>query len=188
MTGTVRSRVFRLKFMACLTALKAKLPIDPATGEPVNMRKDSLAVKNRPDLIQGIWNYYFVKYDGSYGVHNTKYAVRLLYKSLGWTPLSVEENAGMPTEFALNQNYPNPFNPTTSISFSVPNDAQVVLQVFDVTGALVKTLVDQAVRAGNMQVAWDGTNSFGAKVSSGVYLYRMQAGSFVTAKKMVLMK
>jgi len=63
-----------------------------------------------------------------------------------------------------------------------------VLQVFDVTGALVKTLVDQAVRAGNMQVAWDGTNSFGGKVSSGVYLYRMQAGSFVTAKKMVLMK
>jgi|GEM_PF-2505652 len=171
-----------------LTALKAKLPIDAATGEPVNMLKDSLAVKNRPDLIQGIWNYYFVKYDRSYGVHNAKYAVRLLYKSLGWTPLSVEENAGMPTEFALNQNYPNPFNPTTSISFSVPNDAQVVLQVFDVTGALVKTLVDQAVRAGNMQVAWDGTNSFGGKVSSGVYLYRMQAGSFVTAKKMVLMK
>ncbi len=170
-----------------LDVLKARLPLDTA-GEPVTMRVDSLAVKNRPDLIQGIWNYYFVKYDRSYGVHNTKYAVRLLYKTLGWTPLDVEQTPGMPTEFALNQNYPNPFNPTTSISFSLPKDAHVLLQVFDVTGALVKTLVDQSVRTGNMQVNWDGTNLLGNKVASGVYLYRLAAGDFVTAKKMVLMK
>lgn len=171
-----------------LAALKAKLPIDATTGEPVNMLKDSLAVKNRPDLIQGVWNYYFVKYDRSYGAHNAKYAVRLLYKSLGWTPLDVEVAPGMPTEFALNQNYPNPFNPTTNISFALPHDSHVLLQVFDVTGALVKTLVDQSVRAGNMQIHWDGTNLTGNKVASGVYLYRLAAGDFVTAKKMVLMK
>ena len=145
-------------------------------------------MKNRPDLIQGIWNYYFVKYDRSYGVHNTKYAVRILYKALGWTPLDVEATAGTPTEFAMKQNYPNPFNPTTSISFSMPKDGHVLLQVYDVTGALVKTLVDQSVRAGNMQTNWDGTNLSGNKVASGVYLYRMAAGDFVTAKKMVLMK
>ena len=152
------------------------------------MRKDSLAVKNRPDLIQNIWNYYFVKYDRSYGAHNTKYAVRILYKALGWTPLAVEATPGMPTEFGLNQNYPNPFNPTTSISFAMPKDGHVLLQVYDVTGALVKTLVDQTMRAGNMQATWDGTNLSGNKVASGVYLYRMAAGDFVAAKKMVLMK
>ena len=94
----------------------------------------------------------------------------------------------MPTEFGLNQNYPNPFNPTTSISFSMPKDGHVLLQVYDVTGALVKTLVDQTMRAGNMQATWDGTNLSGNKVASGVYLYRMAAGDFVAAKKMVLMK
>ena len=171
-----------------LDAVKAMLPLDSATGEPVTMRKDSLAVKNRPDLIQGVWNYYFVKTDRSMGAHNTKYAVRLLYKTLGWTPLDVEPTPGTPTEFALNQNYPNPFNPTTNISFAMPNDGHVLLQVFDVTGALVKTLVDQSVRAGNMQVNWDGTNLKGGKVASGVYLYRMATDNFVTAKKMVLMK
>ena len=170
-----------------LTALKAKLPLD-SNGEVVTMRVDSLKVKNRPDLIQGAWNYYFVKNDRSLGVHNTKYAVRILYKALGWTPLDVEATMGTPTEFALNQNYPNPFNPTTSISFSMPKDGHVLLQVYDVTGALVKTLVDQTVRAGNMQTTWDGTNLSGNKVASGVYLYRMASDNFVTAKKMVLMK
>ena len=171
-----------------LDALKAKLPLDATTGMPVTMRKDSLAVKNRPDLIQNIWNWYFVYEDRSKGVHNTKYSVRILYKALGWTPLAVEATDGMPTEFGLNQNYPNPFNPTTSISFAMPKDGHVLLQVYDVTGALVKTLVDQTMRAGNMQAAWDGTNLSGNKVASGVYLYRMAAGDFVAAKKMVLMK
>jgi hypothetical protein len=171
-----------------LDSLKARLPIDAATGNPVTSRKDSLSVKDRPDLIQGIWNWYFVYEDRSKGVHNTKYAVRILYKALKWTPLSVEATDGMATEFGLNQNYPNPFNPTTSISFSMPKDGHVLLQVYDVTGALVKTLVDQTMRAGNMQATWDGTNLYGNKVASGVYLYRMASDNFVAAKKMVLMK
>jgi hypothetical protein len=171
-----------------LDQLKAQLPIDPATGEPVNMLKDSLAVKDRPDLIQGVWNYYFVKYDRSYGAHNAKYAVRLLYKALGWTPLDVKQLEGLPTEFALEQNYPNPFNPSTVIRFALPGEEHVRLDVYDMTGALVKVLVDQALRAGSVEVTWDGTNVTGAKVASGVYLYRLQAGSFTSIKKMVMLK
>ena len=154
------------------------------------MRRDSLKVKNRPDLIQGIWNYYFVKYDRSYGVHNTKYATRLLYKSLGWVPYntSVKDLAGVAKEFTLGQNYPNPFNPTTNIRFSLPTDQRVTLQVFDVTGALVKTVVDEMIRSGNMEATWDGTNSSGAKVSSGMYLYRLRAGNYIMTKKMIMMK
>ncbi len=171
-----------------LDALKARLPLDSLTGEPVTMRKDSLRVKNRPDLIQGIWNYYFVKYDKSYGVHNTKYAARLLYRALGWTPLSVKELPGTPTEFALDQNYPNPFNPTTSIRFSVPKEGQVKLDVYDMTGSLVKTILDEAVRSGNKEVVWDGTNNSGAKVASGMYLYRIQSNNFTAVKKMIMLK
>ncbi len=171
-----------------LDQLKARLPIDSVTGEPVTMRRDSLKVKNRPDLIQGIWNYYFVKYDRSYGVHNTKYALRLLYKALGWTPLSVKTLPGMPTAFEMGQNYPNPFNPTTNIRFSLPKEAHVRLQVFDVTGALVKTVLDESISAGNREVTWDGLNTNGQRVASGMYIYRMQAGSFSMTKKMLMMK
>ncbi len=173
-----------------LDQLKARLPLDSLTGEPVTMRKDSLKVKNRPDLIQGIWNYYFVKYDRSYGVHNTKYATRLLYKALGWTPLStsVKELPGKADQFALGQNYPNPFNPTTNIRFSLPTDQHVTLRVYDVTGSLVKTILDETIRSGNMEATWDGTNSSGAKVSSGMYLYRIQTASFTAVKKMIMMK
>jgi flagellar hook assembly protein FlgD len=65
----------------------------------------------------------------------------------------------------------------------------VKLQVFDITGALVKTILNEAVRAGNMEVTWDGTNGSGAKVTSGMYFYRLAAGnSFVSTRKMILLK
>lgn len=171
-----------------LAALKARLPLDSLTGEPVTMRRDSLRVKNRPDLIQGIWNYYFVKYDRSYGIHNTKYAARLLYKALGWTPLSVKQVATVADQFALSQNYPNPFNPTTTIRFSLPSEQRVRIHIFDMTGALVKTLLDEQLAPGSMEVTWDGRNTNGQQVASGMYLYRMQAGSFSSIKRMILMK
>ncbi len=172
-----------------LDALKAKLPIDSTTMEPVTMRKDSLKVKNRPDLIQGIWNYYFVKYDRSYGAHNSKYAVRLLYKSLGWTPLSVDSKPGeLPTEFALQQNYPNPFNPSTTIRFSLPQESNVKLVVYDMTGAVVKTVLNDILSAGNKEARWDGTNNNGVKVATGMYIYRLDAGNFTATKKMLLLK
>ena len=124
------------------------------------------------------------------GVHNAKYAARLLYKTLGWTPLWVKEVGGAkPTTYALEQNYPNPFNPSTKIRFALPKEEHVRLQIFDVTGALVKTLLNEAVRAGNMEVTWDGTNQAGTKVTSGMYFYRLEAGSsFLATKKMLLLK
>ena len=69
-------------------------------------------------------------------------------------------------------------------SVSVP----VKLQVFDITGALVKTLLNEGVRAGNTEVVWDGTNQSGVKVASGMYLYRLESSTFVAAKKMLLLK
>ncbi|MDP2035775.1 MAG: T9SS type A sorting domain-containing protein [Ignavibacteria bacterium] len=94
----------------------------------------------------------------------------------------------IPTEFALSQNYPNPFNPTTTIKFSVAQDAKVNLVIYDMLGQRVRTLVDGIQDAGFYTVRWDGSNEFGSKVASGIYIYRLQAGSFVSTMKMNLMK
>jgi parallel beta-helix repeat protein len=92
------------------------------------------------------------------------------------------------TSFALAQNYPNPFNPSTAISFVIPEAAQVMLQIYDVRGQLVKTLVDRMLAAGRHQVIWHGDNASGQQVASGVYFYRMQAGSFSQSKTMLLVR
>ncbi len=111
-------------------------------------------------------------------------------------PVSVEEDpviTALPEQFELLQNYPNPFNPTTNIGFRIPpggrSDVGMVnLEVYDITGRLVKTLVNENRAPGNYSVQWDGTNQFGQQVGSGVYFYRLQAGAFQQVKKMLLMK
>jgi hypothetical protein len=178
----------QVEVQGLLNRLKAILPKDDA-GEPVTMAQDSLKVKGHPEYVQAIWNYYFVKNDGSMGVHNATYAVALLQKSLGIYPLDVKATGNeIPKEFALNQNYPNPFNPSTTISFALPKSEQVKLEVYDILGNLVKTMVNTQMGAGNYQVVWNGVDQNGARVASGVYLYRLQAGSFSTVKKMLMVK
>ncbi|HBQ60210.1 MAG TPA: hypothetical protein DD671_11470 [Balneolaceae bacterium] len=88
-----------------------------------------------------------------------------------------------PKSFELKQNYPNPFNPTTNIGYSVPNTAHVTLEVFNVLGQKVATLVNERQNPGRFNVTWDASN-----VSSGVYLVRMTAGSYVNTNKMMLIK
>ena len=96
----------------------------------------------------------------------------------------------MPKVFSLAQNSPNPFNPSTTISYSVPEgtSVQVTLKVYDIRGRLVRTLVDEVRQPGTYSVFWDGKDEAGCQVSSGVYLYRMQARDFVQTRKMVLLK
>jgi len=89
----------------------------------------------------------------------------------------------LPTVFALHQNYPNPFNPVSTIKYDLPRDVQVTIKVYDILGREVKVLVDQFMKAGYQQAQFDGTN-----LASGVYFYRIEAGSFVSSRKMVLLK
>jgi len=98
------------------------------------------------------------------------------------------DNSGLPATFALAQNYPNPFNPTTEISFSLPTNSYVELDIFNVLGQKVRSLVNQDMTAGDHVVQWDGRNSGGATVSSGVYFYRIAAGDFTDTKKMMMLK
>ena len=89
----------------------------------------------------------------------------------------------LPTEFSLSQNYPNPFNPSTTISWQSPVSSHQTLKVYDVLGNEVSTLVDEFRNAGSYDVDFNAS-----KLSSGVYFYRLQAGSFIQTKKMILIK
>ena len=96
---------------------------------------------------------------------------------------AVEDLGGFPTEFSLMQNYPNPFNPTTSIRFALPKDSDVKLTVFNMLGQEVVTLFNGTLNAGIHKVDFDAS-----KLTSGLYLYRIEAGNFISVKKMLLMK
>ena len=98
--------------------------------------------------------------------------------------------ASLPRAFSLAQNFPNPFNPSTTITYTIPEGGPVwvSLNVFNTRGSLVRRLIDKLQALGTYTVAWDGTDSSGHKVASGVYFYRMQAGEFVQTRKMVLLK
>ena len=89
----------------------------------------------------------------------------------------------LPTHFSLDQNYPNPFNPATTISFSLPSKSFVSLKVFDVLGREVSTLVSEELSVGTYSWSWNAEG-----LASGIYFYRLQAGTFSETKKLVLIK
>ena len=98
------------------------------------------------------------------------------------------DGENLPTEFALHNNYPNPFNPVTNILYDIPEVSDVTLEIYNVMGQRVRTLVQGSHEPGRYQITWNATNDFGQGLSSGMYIYRIQAGDFVSVKKLVLMK
>ena len=98
------------------------------------------------------------------------------------------DGANLPKEFALHNNYPNPFNPITNIVYDIPEVTDVTLEIYNVMGQRVRTLAQGSHEAGRYQIVWNATNDFGQALSSGMYVYRIQAGDFVSVKKLVLMK
>jgi len=97
-------------------------------------------------------------------------------------------DANLPEGFELAQNYPNPFNPNTTIDFSLPEAQHVTLEVVNIQGQVVRTLVDDVRSAGDHSVEWDATSDNGNRVASGVYFYRLSAGDHVASRKMTLLK
>ncbi|MDH3891679.1 MAG: T9SS type A sorting domain-containing protein [candidate division Zixibacteria bacterium] len=94
----------------------------------------------------------------------------------------------LPDTYSLAQNYPNPFNPNTTISYRLPKAQQVTLEIYNINGRRVTTLVDGQQSAGEHSVEWNATDDSGASVASGVYFYRLTAGEFSQSKKMSLVK
>ena len=106
----------------------------------------------------------------------------------GDPPWEDDQSRELPATTMLLQNYPDPFNPSTVIRYALSEDAHVTLNVYNVLGQLTSTLMDGYEAAGNKEVVWDGSNNFGQRVASGIYLYRMTAGKYVEIKRMMLMK
>ena len=94
----------------------------------------------------------------------------------------------LPQSFDLKQNYPNPFNPTTIISYQMPENQMVRLDIYDALGQKVKTLVNTEQQAGYYNIEWDGTNDLGVSVTSGVYFYRIHTSGFTKVMKMMMLK
>jgi hypothetical protein len=94
----------------------------------------------------------------------------------------------IPAAFELKQNYPNPFNPLTTIEFNLGSSADVSLEVYDIKGSLVRTLINRHMEKGDHKVVWDGKNNSGVKASSGVYMYRIDTEAKTDIKKMIVLK
>jgi len=132
--------------------------------------------------MSGEWYRYFVT-----GVYPEGQSIQTNTRALILTGLEDEQN-GVLQEFSLDQNYPNPFNPVTSIRYSLKQREFVTIQIFDVLGQEVARLVDEKQAAGQYQVVWDGVSANGVQVGSGIYFYRIHAGTFEQSRKMILVR
>ena len=116
-------------------------------------------------------------------------SVTLLFNALqGTTDVRDHPSENLPDAFTLAQNYPNPFNSSTTIAFDLPNSSMVTLEIFDILGRHVATLVNETLSAGHKLVTWDGTDSRARNVASGIYLYRLRTDQRADARKMILLK
>lgn len=114
--------------------------------------------------------------------------VRFIPLSLN-TTVEKDKKSNVPVLYKLNQSFPNPFNPTATISYDLPTSSNVTLVIYNMAGQKVKTLVSNEIQnAGSYSVRWDGRNERGQAVSSGIYLYRIEASHFTATKKMILLK
>ena len=151
---------------------------------------------SNPDVVPpGLDSLALADMDLSYATSFASYSGGLSGQPIGaltWFDMTVgvdkNENTAIPTGFALEQNYPNPFNPTTVIKYVLPSQSNVKLVVYNTLGQVVKTLVNSEQAGGSYSITWNGTNDYNQKVSSGIYLYKLSAGNFVTVKKMMLVK
>lgn len=141
---------------------------------------------------------------GSYDLaFSTRYYWRVCaYSDCGWglfsamrtcstgTGLAVEdlEDDALPSQYALMQNYPNPFNAETTIEFSLPQASRVRLEILNILGQHIAAVVDETLSAGRKRTSWDGRDSAGRSVPSGIYFYRITAGDFAVTRRLVLLK
>jgi hypothetical protein len=118
-----------------------------------------------------------------------KYSYRLKQiDSDGKFKYSSTTEVNVPTKFALYQNHPNPFNPETTIGFELPVNAPVSLEIYNMLGQKIVTLINERRPTGFQQMVWNGKDDLGRPVGSGVYFYRIKAGNFEATRKLVLLR
>jgi hypothetical protein len=134
-----------------------------------------------------LWPYGMMPYDSARGSYFKSWWGSEwggVYKTIAFPKTTgVQELGEIPLTFALNQNYPNPFNPSTTIRYSIPAASQVTLKIYNLLGQEVASLVNAAQKPGNYEVSFNASS-----LTSGMYVYRIQAGTFIETKKMMLLK
>jgi len=143
--------------------------------------------------INGVWNDNTAEfpYNGPervYTVPDSNSVVYCWYNDEDMSMVGIDETAAMPKTFVLHQNYPNPFNPVTTIKYEIPQQSMVRIVIYDLMGKEVRSLVNHNQTPGYQSVIWDATDNFGRRVSSGYYIYVMNAGDFRQSHKMLLLK
>jgi hypothetical protein len=107
----------------------------------------------------------------------------------GGTGIQQNTTVGLQSKsFQLVQNYPNPFNPKTTIQFDLFANDNVELKIYNINGALVRTLMSEKRPAGSHQATWDGLSDWGSRAASGIYFYKLKAGEFEQNKRMILLR
>jgi hypothetical protein len=168
-------------------------PGDPVTGvgdlDPVGGNKHWVMGMGPFDFHPGDSQYVMIKMGIGQGYVRSIGNLRYVLRYPNFYPTDVTEpGQELPDDFSLSQNYPNPFNPTTVIRFSLPTRENVSLEIFNVLGQEVKSLVDGELPRGEHITTWDGTDRSGNRQPSGVYFYRLKAGNYIQSRKMVLVK
>jgi hypothetical protein len=114
--------------------------------------------------------------------------VRSFLFVLGTKEYAAGRSNGIPLAYALEQNFPNPFNPATTIRYQLPRRAAVILEVYDLLGRKVRTLLNDLQSPGVHTVTWAGTDDAGVQVSSGVYFYRLRSEDFTAVRKLLFIR
>ena len=123
------------------------------------------------------------------GDNNKRELLTRILNYFGFNITGIDDNGNnIPDNFTLNQNYPNPFNPSTNISYNLKTTADVNLIIYNSLGQKIKELVSQHQPAGKYKIKWDGKNSSGMLMPSGIYFIRLEAGSFVKTRRMLLLR
>jgi hypothetical protein len=126
----------------------------------------------------------YIIIDNNYNIYVTGYKGARMCTVKYSQPIGIKKiSSNIPKEYNLSQNYPNPFNPTTKIKFQIVKSGLVQLQIFDVLGRKISSLVNELLKPGDYEIEWNGTN-----FPSGIYFYQLKTNKFTQTKKMILMK
>jgi hypothetical protein len=138
------------------------------------------------EIMRAGYVYIWVEEDRSFGIHNPRFTYELLVaaiEEMGGVVNVPDADGNLPTEYSLAQNYPNPFNPSTTIEYSLPEQADITIKIYDVLGNELEVLFSGNKSPGTHSLNWNASN-----YASGIYFYKMNAGSFNQVKKMLLVK
>ena len=165
-----------------------KVKVWEDTGDPADEPDEFLIeVTDTDPWERGVWTVFTIMGD-PLDPGDEFYLDNVVLKQLGASAIGEEPSVNAPAVFALKNNYPNPFNPTTTIEYSLDKADDVTINIYSVTGQLVRTLTNESMSAGTHTVTFNGLDNNGNSLSSGIYFYTLQNSVQSITKKMILMK